>query len=310
MLKKIAYKKIFIIFSSFIILLIIYFFPNQSHPNFNTTLTYQNPQTMPIYLIDNNNLVSRFEIIKKSDNVLDLIDEIIDNLTINGKDNNYIPENFKKIIPENTKIINKDLNDGLLKINFSKELLNISLENEEKMLEAIIYSLTEIKDIKKIMLFVEGEQLTKLPNSKKNIPNTLDRNYGINKMYDLTSMKDINKVTTYYISKIDNIEYYTPITSYTNTKKEKVEIIIEKLKISPTYDTNLVSYLNASAELLKYEILENSINLSFNNEILDLNDFSIIEEVKYSIALSIRDTYDIYETIFFVDDILMDANFI
>ena len=310
MLKKFAYKKMFIIFLSFIILLIVYFFPNQEHPRFNTTITYQNPQTMPIYLIDNNNLVSRFEVIKKSDNVLDLIEEIIDNLTINGKDNNYIPDNFKKIIPENTKIINKDLSDGLLKINFSKELLNISLENEEKMLEAIIYSLTEIKDVKKIMLFVEGEQLTKLPNSQKTIPNTLDRNYGINKLYNLTSMKDINKVTTYYVSKIDNISYYTPITSYTNTKKEKVEIIIEKLKASPTYDTNLISYLNASAELLKYEILENSINLSFNNEILNLNDNSIIEEVKYSIALSIRDTYDIYETIFFVDDILMDAHFI
>ena len=307
MLKKLAYKKILIIFLSFFILLIIYLFPESESQEFNTTLTYTNPKTMPIYLIDNNNLVSRFEIVQKSNDTLDMIDEVINNLTINNNDDNdYIPDNFKKIIPENTKIITK----GLLKINFTKELLNVSLENEEKMLESIIYSLTEIKDIKKIMIFVEGEQLNKLPNSKKTLPNTLDRSYGINKVYDLNSMKDVNKVTIYYISKLDNYNYYVPITSYTNTKKEKVEVIIEKLKTAPTYDTNLVSYLNASAELLKYEILENSVNFSFNNEILSLDDNSIIEEVKYSIALSIRDTYDIYETIFFVDNILMDAHFI
>ena len=253
MLKKLAYKKIIIIFLSFIILLILYLFPNKDETvEFKTSITYTNPKTMPIYLLDNNNYVSRFEIVQKSEDI----------------------------------------------------------ENKEKMLEAIIYSLTEIKEIKKIMIFIEGEQLNKLPHSQKVLPNILDRSYGINKIYDLTSMKDISKVTTYYISKLENYSYYIPITSYTNTKKEKVEIIIEKLKTSPTYNTNLVSYLSTSAELLKYEILENSVNLSFNNEILSLNDNSIIEEVKYSIALSIRDTYDINKTIFYVDDILMDANFI
>ena len=120
-------------------------------------------------------------------------------------------------------------------------------------------------------------------------------------------MKDVSKVTTYYVNKRENFNYYTPVTTITNNKKEKVEIIIEKLKTSPTYDTNLVSYLTASSELLNYEILENSVNLSFNNEILALNENKIIEEVKYSIALSIRDTYDISETIFYIDNNLMDT---
>ena len=89
-----------------------------------------------------------------------------------------------------------------------------------------------------------------------------------------------------------------------------MEIIIEKLKSSPTYQTNLVSYLSASAELLNYEILENSVSLSFNNQVLALDENKIIEEVKYAIALSIRDTYSINETIFYVDNMLIDAHFI
>ncbi len=309
MLKRLAFKKMMIISLSFLFLLIIYFFPRNDKLNIDTTLTYNELETIPIYLVDNNNLVSRFEVIKKGKDSLDLVDEVISNLTIDSE-NNYIPNNFKKVIPEKTKIISKDLNDGLLKINFTKELLQVSKENEEKMIEAIIYSLTEIKDIKKVMIFVEGELLKELPNSKKILPNTLDRSLGINKVYDLNSMKDISKVTTYYVSKADGYNYYTPVTTITNTKKEKVEVIIEKLKSSPTFNTNLVSYLEASTKLQKYEILENSINLSFNNAVLSLDDNSIIEEVKYAIALSIRDTYDIYETIFYVDDNLIDAFFI
>jgi len=310
MLKKLAFKKIIIVSLSFIVLLLIYFFPTTDNYNINTTLTYIEPETLPIYLVDQNDLVSRFEVIKTSETTKDLVKEVIENLTIDGSVSSHIPNNFKKIIPKNTKIINQNLNDGLLKINFTKDLLNIDKDNEEKMVESIIFSLTEIKDIDKIMIFVEGEKLTTLPHSKKTLPNILDRTYGINKVYELESLKEISKITTYYISKMEGFSYYTPVTTITNKENEKVEIIIEKLKTAPTYQTNLVSYLATSTELLKYEILENSVNLSFNNHILNLNDNEISEEVKYTIALSIRDTYNINETIFYVDNMLIDAFFI
>lgn len=311
-LKRLALKKLIVVSLSLLFLFLIYLFPKNETYDVNTTLTYTNPKTIPIYLIDNNDYVSRFEIISKaeSEDPLEMVDEVIANLQIDAENSSHIPNNFKKIIPKNTKIISKNLNDGLLKINFSKELLNVSKEMEEKLIEALVYSLTEIKDINKIMIFIEGELLKELPHSKKALPSTLDRTYGINKVYELESMKDVSKITTYYISKMDNYFYYTPVTTVTNNKNEKVEIIIEKLKSSPTYNVNLVSYLVSSAELLNYEILENSINLSFNNDVLSLNDNSIIEEVKYSIALSIRDTYNINETIFYVDGMLVDAFFI
>jgi len=310
MLKRLALKKILIVSLSFVILLIIYFFPTEENYNINTTLTYTNPETLPIYLIDNNNFVSRFEVIKQNTDVNSLIEEVIKNLTIDEESSSHIPNNFQKVIPKDTKIINKDLTDGILKINFTKEFLNVNEKNEEKLIEALIFSLTEIKGIDKIIIFVEGENLKTLPNSKKILPNTLDRSYGINKVYELESMKDVSKITTYYVSKIEGYSYFTPVTTVSNTKKEKVEVIIEKLKSSPTYETNLISYLAASAELLNYEILENSVNLSFNNEIISLDENKIIEEVKYSIALSIRDTYNINETIFYVDNMLIDAHFI
>ena len=121
MLKKMALKKIAISSLALIILLIICLFPNKTNYDFKTTLTYTTP----------------------------IVHYVIENLTISDKNGYYLPNGFNAIIPKNTKILNKSLEDDLLKINFSKEFLNIEKENEEKMLEAIVYSLLEIKGIKK-----------------------------------------------------------------------------------------------------------------------------------------------------------------
>ena len=304
MLRNFAYKKIVIATLTLIIIGLLYFFPNDDNQDFsiNQSLSYIDVSTNPIYLIDNNEYVARTNIIKTEEDPTKLAKEILESLIIGSQKSEYIPEGFKAIIPEGTKVNNISLDDGLLKVDFSNKFLNIKLENEEKMLEAIIYSLTEIEEIKSIMIFIDGEKLLKLPNSEKDLPNTLDRSYGINKVYDLTSFKNITSVTSYYLSKYKDNYYYVPVTKVSNNSKEKIEIIIEELKTAPINQTNLISFLATNAELTEYEILENSINLSFNNYVFDnFDDKTILEEVKYSIGLSVQDSYQVSNVTFHVD---------
>jgi len=287
---------------------LLYFFPEKTRDNFeiDQSLSYVDIETNPIYLIDNNNYVARTNMLKTENDPLKIAEEILSSLIIDSEKKDYIPEGFKAIIPKNTKILDISLENNLLKINFSKEILNIDSNDEEKMLESIIYSLTEIENIKNIMIFVDGEKLTNLPNSKKILPNTLDRSYGINKIYDLTSFKNITSVTTYYLSKYNDTYYYVPVTKLSNNKKEKIEIIIEQLKTAPINQTNLISFLATNAELTEYEILKDTISLSFNNYVFDnFDEKSILEEVKYSIGLSIQDTYNVSKINFHVDGTLV-----
>lgn len=115
----------------------------------------------------------------------------------------------------------------------------------------------------------------------------------------MDSIKDTNKTTVYYLSKYDDYYYYVPVTKISNETGEKAEIIIKELKSTPIYHTNLISYLAASTNLTNYELLENSISLSFDNHLLaNLNDEDMLEEVKYSIALSLRDSYGIEKVLF------------
>lgn len=302
MIKKSSIRRICVATLTLFILLIIYFFPSNDTV-IKEHLSYITKDEMPIFLVDNSDYVARTSIVKNSSETIEQIKEIIEALTKNTKKSSYIRDGFKPIIPEGTKILDLKLEENILTINFSKELLNVVHCDEQKMIEAIIYSLTEIKDIKKIKILVEEKPLTNLPNSNKKLPEYLDKSYGINKIYNIDSIKETSKTTIYYLSKNKDYYYYVPVTKVSNEKTERVEIIIKELKSTPIYHTNLISYLAASANMTNYELLESTISLSFNNYLIaNMKEEDILEEVKYSIALSIRDTYGINEVIFNIPD--------
>lgn len=302
MIKKSSIRRICVATLTLFILLIIYFFPSNDTV-IKEHLSYITKDEMPIFLVDNSDYVARTSIVKNSSETIEQIKEIIEALTKNTKKSSYIRDGFKPIIPEGTKILDLKLEENILTINFSKELLNVVHCDEQKMIEAIIYSLTEIKNIKKIKILVEGKPLTNLPNSNKKLPEYLDKSYGINKIYNIDSIKETTKTTIYYLSKNKDYYYYVPVTKVSNEKTERVEIIIKELKSTPIYHTNLISYLAASANMTNYELLESTISLSFNNYLIaNMKEEDILEEVKYSIALSIRDTYGINEVIFNIPD--------
>lgn len=301
MIKKSATKRIIIASIALLILLITYMFPaTNGSNNINQSLSYIEPNKTTIYLIDNSNMVARVKTItKENKDTIKKAREIINALIINSQSSKYNPSGFKAIIPEGTKILSISLSENILKINFNEKFLNIDKNNEEKALEALIYSLTEISDIKGIMIFVNNNILEELPNSKTKLPDVLDRKYGINKIYEIDDIKNTSATTIYYLSEFENTKYYTPVTFINNDSEDKIEVIIEKLKSSPINQTNLMSYLASNAELLDYEINENTVSLTFNNYIFEeFSNKDILEEVKYTIGLSIKDNYTVDEVVF------------
>lgn len=304
MLKKGIMKRITISSLALLILLITYLFPTKLETTpYKQNLSYTEAQKGSIYILNKENYVSRVNMVINNKETIAKVKEILNLLTIQSKESEYLPSDFYGVIPKETKINTITLEEGLLKIDFSKEFLNTTRETERKMVESIVYSLTEIPEVKNILLFVEGSQLLELPFSKEKLPTLLNKDFGVNKIYDINTIKDTTKTTIYYGSKTNELFYYIPVTYVSNNQNEKIEIIIEKLKSSPIYESNLVSYLNANAEITNYEIKENEIKLSFNEYLLDgIENSTILEEVQYTIYLSIRDTYNVNQVEFSVHE--------
>ncbi len=308
MLKRMSIKKIMVSSCAILLLLIIYLIPdNKREINLKQDkIEYSyNNVVSTIYLVDRNNYVARTSIPSCKCEGVDKAKDLVEGLIIDGNKSSIIPNGFRSIIPPSVRILNLSLDNSILTIDFSKDILDVSEREEKKMLEAIIYTLTSIDGIDKIIIKVEGEVLNNLPKSGESLPSVLDKSYGINKTYDLVNTSDIDSYTLYYVNKYNNNEYYVPVTKYVNSKiADPIKVIIKELSSSPIYETNLMSYLNSEAKLISYDLSEDTLKLNFNSLLLsDVDKKSILEEVIYTISLSMDNIYnDLKEVSFWVDD--------
>ena len=310
MLKKMSIKKIVVSASALFALFLIYLIPSNSSndldSNIKQELTYVDKEIIAndIFLMDSNNRLALTSIIVSSDkNIENLAKELLETLIIGSGSENKIPSGFKAILPIDTKILSIKYENNLIKVDFSKDLLDVEKDNEEKIVESIVYTLTTIEEVKNVIIYVEGDILSYLPKSKITLPSTLNRSFGINKSYEINTMEDITGVTIYYISKYNNDYYYVPVTSYVNDEREKVKIIIDELASGSLYNTNLMSYLNSNTKLLAVEQAEDNLYLQFNSYIFeDMTEKNVLEEVINTISLSINDNYEVNQVFFYVDN--------
>lgn len=296
MLKKRALRKIFITTLTAFILLVLYSIPNinEKEEILKTNLEIEyitGIGTNNIYLLDKNNYLVKTKILLDTTDKKEQIKLLIRNLTKNS--NSKFPEELSAIIPENTKIQSINYDEEYVSIDFNKNLLKIDEEQKERMIEAIVYSIMDLGNIKGIIISVNDEVL-------EGYERVLDKSIGINKKYDIKRRENINKVVIYYLEKINDNKYYVPVTKYLNDDRDKVKIIVDELTSSYIYEPNLMSFLNSNTELLDYKEQENIMTLNFNNAIFDNNN-KVLEEVKYTLAYSIFDNYDVGQVLIQVD---------
>ena len=310
MLKRRALRKIIITTFSLLTVFAICIIPNSlnSKDNFLDTkidLEYvNNLGTNEIYLLGPNKYLVKTNVLLETDNINTKIRSILDYLTIQKSDK--LPTGLSGIIPMNTKVNNVEIKDSIVTIDFSKELLDVKEELEERLIEAITYSIINIDGVEAITIKVDGNLLTELPKTKKKLPELLNRNFGINKVFDIDNLNSIQKVTLYYLDKISNQNYYVPVTKYLNDDREKINIIIDNLSSNYIYESSLVSLLNQNTELINYEIEDEIMTLNFNNSIFTHD--KILEEVTYTIKESVCSTYPVKSVILEVEGNIESTN--
>lgn len=294
MIKKYTINKICVTSVSLFLILMFYLVPSTPESEVKIDKSIGDKKEVVVYLMDKDYYLGRMIEYASYDNIVDLVNKKLD-ILINGSDE---LNSFSPIIPKNTKVNSIKVDKNNIYIDFSKDILNVSKYNEELMIESIIYTITDINGIDNIYLSINKEPLKILPKSNKEIPYPLNRGYGINKKYDLDSLNNITKTTVYFNKSYDDVEYLVPITKVMNTASEKIDIIIEELKSIVNAQYNLNSYIPNNLEVVSHEVNDDKMNLIFNEFILDKEKLVVLEEVKYAIAQSIFDNYNVKEVVF------------
>ena len=303
MLTRKALRKIIITTFSIITILVICIIPDKlSNNNYLNpkidTIYVDNNNTVSIYLLGPNDYLVKTNVVINKTEITNKIKEIINYLTIDKS--SKVPNGLIGIIPKNTVLNSVKIEEKIAVLDFSSQFLDISLSLEERMIEAIVYSLIDIDGIEGISIKVDGNNLLKLPNSKKEIPLVLNRNYGINKVYELNDFSNVEKVVIYYSDTINDNTYYVPVTKYLNDDREKIKIIIDNLASNYIYESSLVSLLNSNTNLINYEIEDRKMILNFDDSIFTNN--KLIEEVVYPISQSVFANYDVDSVLFQVNN--------
>lgn len=292
MLKTKALRKILVATASLFIIMTIYLIPT-TEKTINTNLEFEyitNLANSSIYLLDSNKHLVKTKILLDNDDLILDIKSVINNLTLNS--NSKFSDKLQALIPLNTKLNEVRVEEDTVYLDFSKEFLTVKEELSSKLIESIVYSLTELDDINKVYISVNGTPLDSYPNTDKKLTLPLSRDIGINKEYCLTSLNDITKVVIYYNENIDNDLFYVPVTKYINDDKEKIDIIVEELTTSYIYEDNLQSILNENLVLTDKEIVDGVFILDFNDYLFD-GDSKLKEEVLYTLSYSVFANYDI-----------------
>ena len=301
MIKSKIIRKIFITTVTMFILLTVFSIPiveTEEVLKVNMEVVENDVYSNSIYLLNNNGYLVKSKILLEEGNIKSNVLKILSNLIVSDT-SKYVNE-LKGTIPKDTKVRDVFCGNELVTIDFSKELLDVSLEDEKNMISSIVYSILDIDGVKGVSILVEGERLDSYPKSKEKLANVLTKSIGINKEYDIKSRENISSVVVYYLEDIENELYYVPVTKYLNDDRDKIKIIVEELTTSYIHEENLMSFLNNKVELIDYKEENDILFLNFNEYLYDSED-KILEEVIYSISYSVFDNYNVSMVMFEVN---------
>lgn len=176
--------------------------------------------------------------------------------------------NLHGVLPEGTEIRGMSIKDGLCRIDFSKNILNTSTyEQEENMISAITYTLTEFPTINKVELLVEGQALASL--SKGYAINTAFERENIN-LYG--SADGVNYTVYYKAPDTEVAGHYIPITFSANKVNNPAVTVVEKLFNGPPTDTELSNNIPVGVNLRGMEVKGDTAVVNLGVEAVNLSE--------------------------------------
>ncbi|WP_028402971.1 GerMN domain-containing protein [Ectobacillus panaciterrae] len=246
-----------------------------------------------LYLVDKNGFVvpQALALPAAKDNAV--IKQALEYLVKDGPVTNLLPNGFQAVLPANTQVKGVDVKDGTAIADFSADFKKYKKEEERRIVEAVTWTLTQFKEVKRVKFRIDGQDLAMMPVNKTPIGQGLSRADGIN--FDDEQVVDVmntKSVTLYFVSQNNKQTYYVPVTRrIANNKDNEVMAVVNELIKGPSQKSHLSSDFNSDVKLLTPPKYENGkVTLNFNENIYGSTGKNIISNhVLQSLVLSLTE---------------------
>ncbi|MBQ9730948.1 MAG: GerMN domain-containing protein [Bacilli bacterium] len=231
-----------------------------------------------LYLLSNDNMIVPVTIsFEKKAGLADELYYVISLL----KEDSKINDNLKGVINKDASITELTIQNKVLTIGFSKEFLNYSIKNELRIIESLVWTMSQYDEIDAININVDGKLLTKMPLGKTPLPKDMTKDIGINN-HIFPGLLNAKRVVTYYTKTIGEQEMFVPVSN--NLMEDTVSVFLDlsMQKVPVIYGLKPLDDLK-NAEIVS--VNEDEQNISF-----ELTTSCLIEEdlVDYDVYYSLQ----------------------
>ncbi len=220
--------------------------------------------------------------------------QALEYLVQDGPVTEYLPNGFQAVLPAETVVKSMDVQNGVATVDFSEAFTHYDAKNEKKILQSIVWTLTQFDSVKEVALKVEGSPINEMPVDKTQLNGHLTRDVGINiEGTQLADVMNSHQVTLYFIKSENKVDYLVPVTRrVSNAETNSVATIVQELVNGPKSGSNLSSEFMADVALIDQPVIENGVaSLNFNANVLSLDGDkkTISSELMDALVLSLTE---------------------
>ena len=184
----------------------------------------------------------------------------------------FMSMGLRALLPANTRILGMSINDGLAKVDFSKEAMEcMDAVAESNMVNGVVLTLTEFPTIDKVQFMFEGKIIDSLKFGTK-VGEPIEP-ADINPELGSDSDGSGAKVTVFFhTTSPSQYDYLVPVTRFTSASEYSLETAIEELLKGPKSDSNLHMDIPVGTKLLGVQIDDGIAYINLSKEFAALED--------------------------------------
>ncbi|KHE73258.1 GerMN domain-containing protein [Halobacillus sp. BBL2006] len=219
-------------------------------------------------------------------------------LVKDGPVTDLLPNGFQAVLPAGTEVLGLNLeSDGTMVVDVSEDFKNYEAKDEQKILQAMTYTLTQFDNVKRIKLWINGHEQSVMPVNGTPIVDGVSRSDGINNhVGDQTDVINSQAVTVYFPAQNGEEVYQVPVTTRVKKGDDLYSAVVQALLKGPEFGTSLLQPFNEGAEVVSTKLDSGVLTLSFNESILtgqDKEKQSLSDEALASLVMSLTDLSDV-----------------
>jgi germination protein M len=244
--------------------------------------------THKLYVLDADGFVVPWEIeLPKSEGAAK---QVLSNMVQGSEGEKLLPPGFRAVLPKGTKILGMTIKNGVATVDFSPEFKKYKAEDEQKILDAVTWALTEFNPVKEVSIWINGHPQEVMPVKGTPVSH-LSRQNGINvEVADTVKPGQAMPVTLYFQNQVsDKLTYFVPVTRFIPKSDNKELAIVQELIQGPKQGSPLFSALLPSMNVKSVKQQKDVTVVNFDNKILSYNQGQANPDALESVVLSLTE---------------------